>query len=119
MPVTTKDGGSSPGWEWKCIFSFGSWDGWTEGGSGISSSCATTKWKLNPWRPAAESIAPDTVTVSPEMNGALGTKLAPSPCEYARSRPPWTPLSEPRTSIADSDEGVAPKRLIWVRGRAS
>ena len=53
------------------------------------------------------------------MNGLDGTKLAPSPCEYARSRPACAPLSEPVTVTCESSPAGTPSRLSCVETDAS
>ena len=55
-----------------------------------------------------------TLTFSPCVNGLEGTKLAPSPCEYAISRPAWAPLSEPLTVTRESSLAAGPSMLICV-----
>ena len=84
-------------------------------GGGRSATVNENAPPLPPWtsRPVW------TVTCSPGVNGAAGTKLAPSPSPCSRSSPACGPLCEPVTVIAPSDAAGAPRNEICVSGRAT
>ena len=68
---------------------------------------------------AGVAAARVTVTRSPSANGRAGTKLAPSPCEYAAQAPACAPVREPTTLTALSSPDGTPRKLICVCGEAS
>jgi hypothetical protein len=69
--------------------------------------------------PALTRTRTRTVTDSPAVNGCRGRKLAPTPAEYAATRPECDPLVEPTTETSCRSLAGTPRKLICVAGEAS
>src|SRR5437764_2355542 len=113
------EGGVRSGREWKCWTPLG-----FPAGSLSSRSLPALRNRaiVNVTAPllAPSSDAPTrTVTVSPGLNGFVGTKLAPWPSECALSAPAWAPVFEPTTCTVPSALGGTPRKLTWVCGEAT
>src|SRR5437588_1428030 len=93
---------------------------WTRSGVELIGSFTATAKRSSTVRAApGPRIEARTCTRSPSAKRRAGRKLAPSPCEYASTRPAWRPVREPVTLMCASSRAGTPRKLICVSGEAS